>query len=114
MAVGLGAHAALDASSAPSARRQAVQCVRTWGKVCFVGEGGEVSLDVSNDMIRRQVTIMGSWTFSTAGQVACARFIAERNVKVDELFTDFWRLDQAEEAYQHFDKQTGGKGVFLM
>ena len=111
---GLGAHAAIDASSAPSARKNAVQCVRTWGKVCFVGEGGEVTLDVSNDMIRRQVTIIGSWTFSTAGQAACARFIADRSIEVDKLFTDKWRLDQAEEAYKSFDKQTGGKGVFLM
>jgi threonine dehydrogenase-like Zn-dependent dehydrogenase len=111
---GLGAHAALEASSAPSARRQAAQCVRTWGKVALVGEGGELSLDVSNDMIRRQVTIMGSWTFSTAGQAECARFVAERKIDLDQLFTDHWRLDQAVEAYQHFDKQASGKGVFLM
>ena len=111
---GLGAHVSLDASSASSARRQAVQCVRTWGKTCFVGEGGEVTLDVSNDMIRRQVTLIGSWTFSTAGQADCARFIAERKVDVDQLFTHTWRLDQGEEAYQEFNQQTSGKGVFLM
>jgi threonine dehydrogenase-like Zn-dependent dehydrogenase len=111
---GLGAHAALEASSAPSARRQAVQGVRTWGKVSFVGEGGELSLDVSSDMIRRQVTLMGSWTFSVAWQTQCAQFIADRKMDIDQLFTDHWRLDQAVEAYQHFDKQAGGKGVFLM
>ena len=111
---GLGAHVSLDASSASSARRQAVQCVRTWGKTCFVGEGGDVTLDVSNDMIRRQVTLIGSWTFSTAGQADCARFIAERKVDVDQLFTHTWRLDQGEEAYQEFNQQTSGKGVFLM
>lgn len=111
---GLGAHAALEASSAPTARRDAVRSVRTWGKVAFVGEGGEVTLNVSNDMIRRQVTVMGSWTFSTAGQAECARFVADRGIDVDQLFTDRWRLDQAEEAYRQFDKQSGGKGVFLM
>ena len=111
---GLGAHLSLDASSAPSARRQAVQCVRTWGKACFVGEGSDVTLDVSNDMLRRQVTIIGSWTFSTVGQAECASFIADRKVDVDQLFTHKWRLDQAEEAYQLFDHQTSGKGVFLM
>ena len=111
---GLGAHLSLDATSAPIARRQAVQCVRTWGKACFVGEGGEVTLDVSNDMLRRQVTLIGSWTFSTVGQAECARYIADRKVDVDRLFTHTWRLEQAEEAYQLFDRQTGGKGVFLM
>jgi threonine dehydrogenase-like Zn-dependent dehydrogenase len=111
---GLGADLSLDASSAPSARQQAVQCVRTWGKACFVGEGGTVTLDVSNDMLRRQVTVMGSWTFSIVGQADCARFIADRGIDVDKLFTDRWKLEQADEAYRVFDAQTSGKGVFLM
>jgi threonine dehydrogenase-like Zn-dependent dehydrogenase len=109
---GRGAHASLDASSSPQARAQAVRCVRTWGKACFVGEGGEVTLDVSNDLLRRQVTLIGSWTFSTVGQAECARYIADRGIDVDKLFTDRWRLDQAVEAYQLFDQQTSGKGVF--
>ena len=108
---GLGAHLSLDASSSPLARAQAVRCVRAWGKACFVGEGGDVTLDVSNDMLRRQVTIIGSWTFSTIGQAQCARFIADRGIDVDHLFTHHWRLDQADEAYRLFDSQTTGKGV---
>lgn len=111
---GLGAHASLDASSSSQARRQSVQCVRTWGKACFVGEGGDVTLDVSPDLLRRQVTLIGSWTFSTVGQKACADFVAERGIDVEALFTHRWTLDQAEEAYRVFDAQTSGKGVFLM
>ena len=42
---GLGAHVSLEASSSPAARAQAVRCVRTWGKACFVGEGDSVTLD---------------------------------------------------------------------
>jgi threonine dehydrogenase-like Zn-dependent dehydrogenase len=110
---GLGAHLSLDASSSPQARAQAVKCVRTWGKACFVGEGDNVTLDVSNDLLRRQVTLIGSWTFSTVGQGECARFIADRGVKVDKLFTHRWKLGQAEEAYKLFDSQTSGKGVIL-
>ena len=110
---GRGAHASLDASSSPQARRQAVQCVRTWGKACFVGEGDTVTLDVSNDMLRRQVTLIGSWTFSTVGQAECARYVADRGVDVDKLFTHRWKLEQAEEAYRLFDAQTSGKGVIL-
>ena len=110
---GMGAHASVDASSSPEARRQAVQCVRTWGKVCLVGEGGAMTLDVSNDLLRRQVTLMGSWTFSTNGQAECAQFIAERGLDVDQLFTDRWALADAEQAYRHFDLQNSGKGVFV-
>ncbi len=108
---GRGADASLDASSSPQARAQAVRCVRTWGKACFVGEGDSVTLDVSSDLLRRQVTLMGSWTFSTIGQADCARYIADRGIDIDRLFTHRWKLDQAEEAYQLFDKQSSGKGV---
>jgi threonine dehydrogenase-like Zn-dependent dehydrogenase len=110
---GRGAHAALDASSSPEARAQAVRCVRTWGKACFVGEGDNVTLDVSNDLLRRQVTLIGSWTFSTVGQADCARYVADRGIALDRLFTHRWRLEQAEEAYRLFDKQTSGKGVIM-
>lgn len=108
---GLGADLSLDASSSPLARRQAVRCVRTWGKACFVGEGDTVTLDVSADLLRRQVTLIGSWTFSTVGQADCARFIAERGIAAERIFTHRWRLEEAEEAYRLFDTQTTGKGV---
>lgn len=111
---GLGADLSLDTSSAPSARQAAVQCVRAWGTACYVGEGGNVTLDVSPDMLRRQVSVVGSWTFSTMGQAECAAFVADRGIDVDHLYTDRWRLDQADEAYKLFDRQTTGKGVFLM
>jgi 2-desacetyl-2-hydroxyethyl bacteriochlorophyllide A dehydrogenase len=110
---GLGAHATIDASSSPEARRQCVQSVRTWGKACLVGEGGPMTLDVSPDLLRRQVTLIGSWTFSTVGQKNCADFIADRGIAVDQLFTERWSIDQALDAYQLFDQQTSGKGVFL-
>jgi threonine dehydrogenase-like Zn-dependent dehydrogenase len=110
---GRGAHASLDASSSPMARAQAVKCVRSWGKACFVGEGDSVTLDVSNDLLRRQVTLIGSWTFNTVGQGDCARYVADRGIDLDRLFTHRWKLEQAAEAYRLFDQQTAGKGVIL-
>jgi threonine dehydrogenase-like Zn-dependent dehydrogenase len=110
---GEGAHKTLDASSAPEARAAAVRAVRAWGTACFVGERGQVTLDVSPDLLRRQVTLVGSWTFSKQGQAECAEFIADRKIDVERLFTHRWRLEQAEEAYRLFDTQTTGKAVIL-
>jgi threonine dehydrogenase-like Zn-dependent dehydrogenase len=111
---GAGADFALDTSGTADGRLIAVRGTRAWGTTCFVGEGGNVTLDVSPDMLRKQLTIIGSWTFSTSIQADCARFVADRSVAVDRLFTDRWRLDQADEAYRLFDQQTAGKGVFVM
>jgi D-arabinose 1-dehydrogenase-like Zn-dependent alcohol dehydrogenase len=111
---GRGADATLDTSSSPEARISAIRASKVWGTMVCVGEGGHVRIDVSPDLLRRQLTVVGSWTFSTIGQAECARFIIERGVDVDALFTDRWTLDQADEAYRSFNAQTGGKGVFLM
>jgi threonine dehydrogenase-like Zn-dependent dehydrogenase len=111
---GRGADLALDTSGTAEGRLAAVKCAKVWGTVCFVGERGNVTLDVSSDLLRKQLTIVASWTFSAIGQSECADFIAERGIDVDRLFTHNWALDQAVEAYRLFDRQTTGKGVFLM
>jgi threonine dehydrogenase-like Zn-dependent dehydrogenase len=111
---GQGAALALDCTGAAAARKAAVQCVKTWGTACYVGEGGDVTLDVSPDLLRRQVTLIGSWTFSAMGMLECARFIADRKIQLERIFSHRWRLEQADEAYRSFDTQSTGKGVFLL
>ena len=110
---GEGAHKTLDTSGVAEARAAAVRATRAWGTACYVGERGQVTLDVSPDLLRRQITLVGSWTFSTHGQAECAEFVADHNVAVEKLFTHRWRLDEAEAAYRLFDTQTTGKGVLL-
>ena len=104
----------LDTSSSREARLAAIRSTKVWGTMCFVGEGGEVTIDVSPHLLRRQMTLIASWTFSTVIQAECAQFCIERNVDVDKLFTHQWSLDRAGEAYRLFDKQSDGKGVFLL
>ena len=109
---GRGAEKTIDCTGAAPARAQAVRTTRTWGTCCFVGEGGTVELDVSPDILRRQLTIIGSWTFSSVGQADCARYVADRGIDIEQPFTHRFELDQASEAYELFDQQTTGKGVF--
>ena len=113
LTAGRGADITLDCSGKAEGRGGAVRSARKWGTCCFVGESGSVTIEVSPEILRKQLTIVGSWTFSTVGQAECARFIAERGIEVDALFTHRWSLDQAAEAYRLFDTQTTGKGVFL-
>jgi threonine dehydrogenase-like Zn-dependent dehydrogenase len=104
----------LDTSSAPAGRLAAIRSTKVWGTMCFVGEGGDVKIDVSPHLLRRQLTLVASWTFSTIIQAECARFVIDRNLDVDRLFTDQWTLEDADRAYKTFDRQSTGKGVFLM
>jgi threonine dehydrogenase-like Zn-dependent dehydrogenase len=111
---GRGVDASIEASGSALARRQSAQSVRGWGRVAYVGEGGDVSLTVGPDLLRRQVTIHGCWTFSHQEQSACARFVASRAIDLSMLFTDRWSLEDAAAAYERFDRQTSGKAVLTM
>src|ERR1700760_90725 len=69
-----GADFTLDTSSQPEVPLAAVRRATVWGTVCFVGERNTVTIDVSPDMLRKQLTIVASWTFSWQGQAECAKF----------------------------------------
>jgi threonine dehydrogenase-like Zn-dependent dehydrogenase len=111
---GRGADAALETSGATPAATAAVRCVRIWGSVCLVAGSGPVDVNVLTDLVFRQITLFGSWTFSAAGQIECARFVVEHGLDVDQLFTHRWQLADAAEAYRLTDLQAAGKGVFLL
>ena len=109
---GQGADATLDATGVPDVRLNAVDSARLWGRVCFVGEGNTTTFDVSPQIIHKQLTIYGSWTFSLAGLAEVARFVVERRVPLDQLITHTFPLAHAEEAYRLFEGGTTGKVVF--
>jgi threonine dehydrogenase-like Zn-dependent dehydrogenase len=110
---GEGAETTMDCSGHSEGRLGAVRSAGTWGRVAFVGEGNTTTFDVSKELLRRQLTIHASWTFSSIGQEECARFIASRAVPLKRLLTHRFALEQADAAYQLFDTQTTGKGVFV-
>ena len=109
---GLGVTKSVDCSGKLHAQQAAVRATRTWGIVALVGIGGDVELNVMTDLVAKQRTVIGHWTFSDVIMGACARFVAKHDLDVDMLFSHRWTLDQASEAYLEFDKQTAGKAVF--
>lgn len=110
---GLGADFALETSGSPTGVVDAIQCLRYWGTVAFVGMGPQVPVNIASDVISRQINMLGSWTFSLAIMNECARFAVDREINIDGIFTNRWKLEQAEQAYQLLDAQSAGKGVFI-
>ena len=109
---GRGASVAIDCSGNADARQAAVRCTSNWGRIAFVGVGGEVTLNAWSDLMMKQRSIVGHWTFSDGGMTRCVRFVADHGIDLDRQFSDRWRLDQAEVAYKKFDSQTAGKACF--
>ena len=83
------------------------------GRVCFVGEGNTTTFDVSPQIIHKQLTIYGSWTFSTGGLGEVANFVVERQVPLGDLITHRFPVERAVEAYKLFDSGKTGKVTFV-
>ena len=110
---GEGADATLDATGIPEVRINAVDSAALWGRVCLVGERNTTTFDVSSQIIHKQLTIYGSWTFSLGGLAEVADFAVQRRVPLRELITQRFPLDRAEEAYRLFDGGSAGKAVLV-
>ncbi|MCH6470746.1 zinc-binding dehydrogenase [Sinomonas terrae] len=109
---GRGVSKSLETSGASSAARAVLEVLDLWGSACWVGVGSTISFNLS-DHLYRQITAMTSWTMSVPAMEECARFVVERGVDVDAIFTDRWSIDQALKAYEVFDRQTSGKAAFV-
>lgn len=75
---GWGADAALDCSGTGAGRIAAVASTRIHGRLCFVGVGPPSELDVSEEIIGKELTCYGSWTFTSAGLSECMAFVTEQ------------------------------------
>jgi threonine dehydrogenase-like Zn-dependent dehydrogenase len=110
---GEGADATLDCTGNAEARANCARAARPWGRACFVGERGTATFEMTPEVIHKQLTMYGSWTFSTVLMAECARFAADRKVPLRHVFTETFTLDQAPQAFRLFESRTMGKGVFL-
>ena len=109
---GEGADASLDATGIAEVRASAVRSTRVWGRACLVGEGGTVTFEPSPDIIHRQLTLMGSWTFSTLVLAELAQYVVDRRLPLTDLITHRFPVERAQDAFELFDLGASGKVVF--
>jgi threonine dehydrogenase-like Zn-dependent dehydrogenase len=109
---GAGADATLDCSGNPGARANCAKAARAWGRACFVGAHGTATFDMTPDVIHKQLTMYGSWTFNPVLMAECAQFAVDRHVPLGRVFTDHFTLSEAARAFELVESQRIGKGVF--
>ena len=106
---GAGVEASVDCSGNAAARLLALRSTRTWGRCAFVGEGGQVTLDVSQELIHRQITLHGSWVTSLRHMSELLANLVRWRVRPETTVTDRFALADAGAAYRLADAGTSGK-----
>lgn len=106
---GQGAEVAIDCSGSGAGQRTAVRATRRWGRCVFVGEGGRLELDVSADVIHRQLTLLGSWVTSTGRMAELLERLVAWELHPDVVVSARLPLADAGEAYARADGGERGK-----
>jgi threonine dehydrogenase-like Zn-dependent dehydrogenase len=112
--LGDGAGVAVECSGAGAGRATAVRHTARWGRCVLVGEGPDLTLDASHDVIHRQLTLIGSWVSSTVRMGELLALLDRWGLHPERIVTDRFPLEDAERAYRVADEGAAGKVGLVM
>lgn len=107
----------IDCSGNPLARKQAIQATANHGRFVFVGEGGSLTIDdVSEEIIHKNLTLIGSWVTSTSRMEELMHNLVAWNLHPDMIVdpADRFDLSQAQDAYIRAAGRNSGKVCLVM
>lgn len=110
---GRGADVAIDTSGAPAAQASLPHVLGYWGRAAFVGmQPGEIALR-PNQIIERQLTVIGSayWPLGIFHEMA--RFIIDHQIPLERLVSHRIALQDAVEGFRLADTAKTGKVAFV-
>ncbi|HYB03504.1 MAG TPA: zinc-binding dehydrogenase, partial [Nitrososphaerales archaeon] len=109
---GYGFDSVVVAAGAPAALKLAVTLVSKGGQVIVIGIfPEEVSLPVS-DLVRRQISLRGSYGSSWKHYEEAIQLLKEKMVRADAIVSHQFPLDQGKEAFEMARAKTGSKVEF--
>jgi propanol-preferring alcohol dehydrogenase len=108
-----GATAALETSGTPEGATVAIACVRVHGRIQFLGSIPQGFKLYPRDVIRKWLTLKGTWIYPIGIMQELARFMQKHKITFEKTVTHRFPLSKGVEAFELFDKQTIGKAVLI-
>ena len=98
---GRGVDHSIDCSGVVAAHRFCIDATRRKGTVSFVGESGqnETPVRVSADLLRKGLSLHGSWHYNMADTPQILRVIAANSGKLDKLISHRFPLARVADAW---------------
>ncbi len=108
---GLGVDAALDCSGNAQAERICVDALRKRGRAAFIGECYDpLQIKISPDMIRKGITLMGSWHYNRNDFPAVMN-VVRHAPGVKELISHRFAFADIQQAFEQSASQQTGKVI---
>lgn len=110
---GRGVDIAIDCSGNPAAQNAALDAAARQGTVVFMGESKSTTINPSDQLIRKRLTLIGGWYFPASDWADLTRLLTERHVPLEKLATGRFPLKEAPYAFDLFDRGETEKAVFM-
>jgi L-iditol 2-dehydrogenase len=109
---GKGADKSVDCSGGEVYQKICIAGTRRKGQVAFVGESGALTVDVSENLIRKGLTLQGAWHWNLQDTAVLMETIRRSAHLIDKLITHRYPLVQVEDAFKL--QKTGKCGKVLL
>jgi len=97
---GVGVDRAIDCAGSAQAERLCIDAARRTGRAAFIGEcGDDLAIRISPDMIRKGLTLFGSWHYNLGDYPVIMKVIRESPL-VDLLISHVLPMSRAQEAFE--------------
>lgn len=110
---GAGVDVAVDCSGSPAAQNAALDAARRNGRVAFVGESRETTINPSDQLIRKLLIVIGAWYFPIGEFAEIASFVVDLGIPVEKLITHRFPIEDAPKAFAMFDARETEKALFV-
>lgn len=107
---GCGVDKAFECAGQAASLSQALKVVKPGGVVVCIGEQGEVPIHISDQLIRPDITLRGSW-FYRFDEISDIVRLYERGLEAHRLITNTYPLSEAQVAFDRFFSGLEGKVI---
>lgn len=91
----------------------ALDATAALGRVAFIGEADQSTIKPSEQLIRKQLTVFGSWYFGSNEYQDILNIIEAQKIDLERLATHTFKLEEADKAFRMFDRRETEKAVFV-
>ena len=109
---GKGADKSVECSGGDKYQRICIAGTRRKGQLAFVGESDDLTLRVSDDLIRKGLSLHGSWHWNLQDTALLMETIQGSTSLIDKLITHTFPLSRVEDAFKL--QMTGKSGKVLL
>jgi L-iditol 2-dehydrogenase len=97
---GTGVDKAIECAGDLAAQRLAIKATKRHGAIAFVGESGDLTIKVSDELIRTGLTLHGIWHYNLNDIPKLFQIVEKSKTQLDKLITHTFPMSQVNEAWK--------------